>query len=202
MNQDPKHDPAAGGPPPVGALLQMRRQALKVSLDELSRRAGVSKSMLSQIERKNANPTVAVLWRLSNALGVSLSDFLSVSPPEAPVQVSVTPAHGTPVIRSPDGKCELRILGTIELAGKLEWYELTFQPGGVLASEAHERGAREHLSVLSGSLLVQSDESEKKVKHGETARYAVDVQHSIRNPAKTTATALLVVEYLSQSARP
>lgn len=201
MNKAPLLDTSANGPPPVGALLQMRRQALKVSLDELSRRAGVSKSMLSQIERKNANPTVAVLWRLSNALGVSLADFLSVALQEAALQVSVTPAHGTPVIRSPDGKCELRILGTIELAGKVEWYELTFQPGGVLASEAHERGAREHLSVVSGSLVVQSGDSEKKVRHGETARYAVDVQHAIRNPAKTGAVALLVVEYLSHSSR-
>lgn len=190
-------NPAAGGPPPVGALLQQRRQALQLSLDELSRRAGVSKSMLSQIERNTANPTVAVLWRLANALGVSLATFLDNARPEAAVSVAVTPAHGIPVIKSPDGRCELRILGTIELAGKVEWYELTFAPGGVLASDPHESGASEHLSVLSGSLLVSAGDCEKKVKHGETARYPVDVKHEIKNTLKTPAVALLVVEYLS-----
>ncbi|MBJ7263548.1 MAG: helix-turn-helix transcriptional regulator [Burkholderiaceae bacterium] len=188
--------PAADGPPPVGALLQQRRQALQLSLDELSKRAGVSKSMLSQIERNTANPTVAVLWRLANALGVSLATFLDSAQP-ATATVAVTPAHGIPVIKSPDGRCELHILGTIELAGKVEWYELTFAPGGVLASEPHESGACEHLSVLSGSLMVLAGDSEKKVKHGETARYPVDVHHEIKNLAKTPAVALLVVEYLS-----
>jgi transcriptional regulator with XRE-family HTH domain len=187
--------PTANGPPPIGALLLQRRQALQLSLDELSRHAGVSKSMLSQIERNTANPTVAVLWRLANALGVSLATFLDSAQPEAAVAVAVTPAHAIPVIKSPDGKCELRILGTIELAGKVEWYELTFAPGGMLVSDPHESGACEHLSVLSGSLMVVAGTSEKKVRHGETARYPVDVHHSLKNLAKTPAVAVLVVQY-------
>ena len=63
-------------PPKVGATLQSLRQAQGLSLDELSRRAGVSKSMLSQIERNQANPTVAVVWRLANALRVELGELL------------------------------------------------------------------------------------------------------------------------------
>ena len=63
-------------PPKVGATLQNLRQAQGLSLDELSRRAGVSKSMLSQIERNQANPTVAVVWRLANALGVEMTELL------------------------------------------------------------------------------------------------------------------------------
>ena len=80
---------------------------------------------------------------------------------------------------SPDGKCTLRILGPIALAGKVEWYELTVESGGVLASEPHEAGAKEHLSVLSGTLTVQAADSSKVLKAGDSARYAVDVQHAI-----------------------
>src|SRR5690606_12857993 len=112
------------GPPAVGATLQTLRQAHKLSLDELSRKAGVSKSMLSQIERNQANPTVAVVWRLANALGVGVTDLLGGERQEAPVLITVA-AHATPALKSPDGKCELRILGPIELAGQFEWYELT-----------------------------------------------------------------------------
>ncbi len=184
------------GPPAVGMKLQSLRQSHKLSLDELSRRAGVSKSMLSQIERNQANPTVAVLWRLANALGIELAEFLSEAPAQArPAAITVVPEHATPVIRSPDGKCELKILGPIELAGRLEWYRLTIEPGGILASEAHESGAREHLTVHSGQIAIQAAGAEKRVMHGETARYPVDVQHSLSNPGKTSATALLVVEY-------
>ena len=55
MAQAPATDALTDGPPAVGAKLQTLRQARKLSLDELSRRAGVSKSMLSQVERNLAN---------------------------------------------------------------------------------------------------------------------------------------------------
>lgn len=185
---------AVDGPPAVGSALQALRQSQQLSLDDLSRRAGVSKSMLSQIERNLANPTVAVLWRLANALGVSLTDFLAQGSESASAPaVTVVQAHAVPALKSPDGRCELRILGPIDLAGRFEWYELTIQPGGVLASEPHETGTQEHLSVLGGAMTVRSAGDEKKLKHGETARYGADVTHAIANPGKSVATALLVV---------
>jgi XRE family transcriptional regulator, regulator of sulfur utilization len=156
-------------PPRVGAALQALRSSRGLSLDDLSKRAGVSKSMLSQIERNQANPTVA-----------------------APA-IETVPAHATPGLTSPDGLCKLRILGPIELAGQFEWYELSIQPGGVLDSQAHEPGSREHLSVLTGSLEVTASGLTSKLKAGETARYAVDGPHAIRNNTKSAATALLVV---------
>lgn len=196
MTQPSSAKPPASpdGPPAVGSALQALRQSQQLSLDDLSRRAGVSKSMLSQIERNLANPTVAVLWRLANALGVSLTDFLAngAATPPAPA-IAVVQPHAIPALKSPDTRCELRILGPIDLAGRFEWYELTIQAGGVLASEPHETGTQEHLSVLSGSMTVRAGNEERKLRHGETARYGADVAHAIGNPGKTAATALLVV---------
>lgn len=182
----------AAAPPCIGSTLQVLRQTHGLSLDDLSRKAGVSKSMLSQIERNQANPTVALVWRLANALGVPMMELLEGRRSTVPL-LDVLPAHATPSLKSPDGKCELRILGPLELAGQFEWYELIVQPGGVLESQAHETGSREHLTVLTGGLEVQAGAETTRVKHGETARYAVDVPHSIRNPAKSGATALLIV---------
>jgi transcriptional regulator with XRE-family HTH domain len=180
-------------PPRVGNILAELRQGRSLSLDELSRLAGVSKSMLSQIERNQANPTVAVVWRLANALGVPLGTLLDGERPSAPAITTVA-GHATPSLRSPDGKCELRILGPIELAGQFEWYELTVQPGGRLESQAHEPGSREHLSVLgAGSLEVRSGADISTLHANETARYAVDVPHAIVNPGVETVQALLVV---------
>ena len=179
-------------PPRVGASLAAVRAQRGISLDEVSRLAGVSKSMLSQIERGQANPTVAVVWRLATALGVPLGELLGEEKPVAPLLTSV-PAHATPLMTSPDGKCELRILGPIELAGRFEWYQLTVQPGGALESEPHEPGSREHLTVQTGLLEVQAGPESARFRPGETARYAVDVPHRIHNPGKTAAQALLVV---------
>jgi XRE family transcriptional regulator, regulator of sulfur utilization len=179
-------------PPQVGVALAALREQRSLSLDELSRQAGVSKSMLSQIERGQANPTVAVVWRLATALGVPLAELLGEDKPAEPLLATV-PAHATPMLASPDGKCELRILGPIELAGRFEWYHLSMQPGGTLDSQAHEPGTREHLTVHGGTLEVQAGAERARLRAGETARYAVDVPHRIHNPARTVASALLVV---------
>lgn len=184
---------ATNEPPRVGDTLAALRQTQSLSLDELSRKAGVSKSMLSQIERAQANPTVAVVWRLANALGVSMGDLLGNPRPPAKPAIELVPLHATPSLRSPDGLCELRILGPIELAGQFEWYALSLQLGGALESQAHEHGTREHLTVLSGALEVVSGDTQQRLKNGETARYAADRPHTIRNLGKTPASAWLVV---------
>lgn len=168
------------------------RQAQALSLEELSRKAGVSKSMLSQIERNQANPTVALVWRLANALGVSMMELLDGGRRTTPA-LELLAAHALPSLKSPDGKCELQILGPLEAAGQFEWYHLSVAAGGILESQSHEPGSREHLTVLTGVLEVRVGDEHSRVKHGETARYAVDLPHAIGNPGKTRATALLVV---------
>lgn len=188
----PRPPAAPQEPPRVGATLAALRQRRGLSLDELSRQAGVSKSMLSQIERNQANPTVAVVWRLATALGVSVGELLGDGRPAVPLLATVA-AHATPTLTSPDGKCELRILGPIDLAGQFEWYTLSVQPGGTLASQPHEPGSREHLTVLAGALEITAGAESARVRHGETARYTVDVAHRIHNPGKTVAQAILVV---------
>lgn len=184
---------AALEPPRVGDAIRRLRQERQLSLDQLARVSGVSKSMLSQIERNLANPTVSVVWRLSNALQIGIEELLGGEAP-APAGVSLVHAHETPTIGSRDGQCRLRILGPLDLAGRFEWYELSIQPGGALESEPHEPGTREHLTVLHGTLEVQSGAALERARMGETARYAADVRHAIRNPGKTPASALLVME--------
>ena len=179
-------------PPEVGAALQRLRLARGLTLEDLSRIAGVSKSMLSQIEREKANPTIAITWRLANALGVQIGELLATSERELET-IRVIDAHEKPTLPGHHAGYVLRILGPMELAGKYEWYELTLAPGGELASQGHDPGAQEHLTLLHGSVEIEVGNDKKKVKLGGTARYPADLQHIIRNAGKTEAKALLVV---------
>ncbi|MES2149090.1 MAG: XRE family transcriptional regulator [Pseudomonadota bacterium] len=179
-------------PPEVGATLQRLRLARGLTLEDLSRIAGVSKSMLSQIEREKANPTIAITWRLANALGVQIGELLASETREIET-IRVLDAHETPTLPGNHAGYILRILGPMEMAGKYEWYELTLAPGGELASQAHDPGTTEHLTVLHGALELEVGSSRKKVKLGGTARYPADQNHLIRNAGKTEAKALLVV---------
>lgn len=179
-------------PPEVGATLQKMRLARGLTLEDLSRAAGVSKSMLSQIEREKANPTIAVAWRLANALGVSIGELLA-SETRQVESIRVLEAHELPTLPGDHAGYVLRILGPMELAGEFEWYELTLAPNGVLASNPHDPGASEHLTLLQGAMELEVDGEKKRLRTGATARYQADRNHAIRNTGKTEAKALLVV---------
>nr|WP_314543091.1 XRE family transcriptional regulator [uncultured Massilia sp.] len=179
-------------PPEVGATLQRLRLARGLTLEDLSRIAGVSKSMLSQIEREKANPTIAITWRLANALGVQIGELLS-SEVRTAEHIRLVEAHEIPTLPGAHAGYSLRILGPMELAGKYEWYELTLQPGGELASQAHDPGTTEHLTIVTGTVELEVGAEKKKIKHGATARYPADQDHVIRNAGKTEAKALMVV---------
>ncbi|RQZ41462.1 helix-turn-helix domain-containing protein [Burkholderia sp. Bp9099] len=178
-------------PPRVGEQIQRLRNERKLTLDDLSRAAGVSKSMLSEIERDKANPTIAVAWRLTNALGITLDELFSQ--PKAPETIRVDGPHDIPTLAGHDGRYQLRVWGPIDLAGKFEWYELTLQGGGALVSNAHEPGTREHLTVLQGAMEIEAAAASRRLKAGDTARYPADTPHAIRNPGKAEARALLIV---------
>ncbi|HEY0847015.1 MAG TPA: XRE family transcriptional regulator [Noviherbaspirillum sp.] len=186
-----KHAPS-NTPPEVGATLQKIRLKRGLTLDDLSRAAGVSKSMLSQIEREKANPTIAVAWRLANALGIGIEELLATNHRE-PEAIHVLEAHETPTLPGSHAGYTLRILGPMNLAGKFEWYELTLAPNGALKSSAHDPGTVEHLTLLTGVVDIEVDGTARKLKSGGTARYHADKPHAIVNAGKTEAKALLVV---------
>ena len=184
--------PAAQSTPPnVGTFVRRQRRARGLTLEELADRSGVSKSMLSQIERDQTNPTLATVWRLCESLGVTIEAFFGQD--ERTDSVEVLAAHATPSIRSADGGCELRILGPLDLGGQMEWYDMRARPGAELNSQPHEIGTMEHLTVLEGALVVESGGELRSLSAGETARYRADRLHAIRNEGEEPAQALLVV---------
>ncbi|HEX2531768.1 MAG TPA: XRE family transcriptional regulator [Burkholderiaceae bacterium] len=179
-------------PPELGATLQKLRLKRGLTLEDLSRAAGVSKSMLSQIEREKANPTIAVAWRLANALGIGIEELLASETRETEA-IHILEPHETPTLPGTHAGYVLRILGPMELAGKYEWYELTLAPDGALVSNPHDPGTMEYLTLLHGAIEVEVDGTKKRVKTGGTARYRADMSHAIRNAGKSEAKALLVV---------
>ena len=187
-----KNDQLVNSPPEIGATLQKLRLGRGLTLEDLSRVAGVSKSMLSQIEREKANPTIAITWRLANALGVGIGELLTGQTPDA-TTIRTLEAHETPTLPGNHAGYVMRILGPMELAGKFEWYELTLAPNGELASAAHDPGTVEHLTLLQGTMELGVGNEKKKLKIGSTARYPGDKEHVIRNPGKTESRALMVV---------
>lgn len=190
-----RHKPG-GDSPRLGPVIQQRRKARRLTLEQLADKSGVSKSMLSQIERGEANPTFAVLWSLTQALGIEFSELIAGGATAAETEsIEIVPAAHIPEIRGADGLSRLKILSPPRLAGHTEWYSVEIAPGGRLESSPHARGAVEHFTAWSAGFEVRSGASALQLQSGETARYRADVPHVIANLAKRTARGLLVVLY-------
>jgi len=175
----------------LGKTIARLRLADQLSLGELSEQSGVAKSMISQIEKNETNPTLATLSRLSEALGTSVEAVLSTTDQESAL-VERTPAQSTPLLRSEDGLCELRIIGWIETVQWAQWYDFTAEPGGRLESSAHPAGSVENLTILTGEVAVHVGEECWTAKAGETLRYRADTDHVIENISKTPVHATMV----------
>lgn len=174
----------------LGKTVQRLRKAYNLSLSELSEQSGVAKSIISQIERNETNPTLATIWRLAQALDVSIERVLQGADDEP--FVDKTSKGDTPILTSDDGKCRLSIIGWIKTVEWLQWYEFSADPGGVLESDAHQRGSIECLSVRDGELEVEVAGVVEKAKAGETLRYRCDRPHTIRNVSSKPAQATMV----------
>ncbi|MCI0601334.1 MAG: XRE family transcriptional regulator [Beijerinckiaceae bacterium] len=174
----------------LGKTVQRLRKAYNLSLSELSEQSGVAKSIISQIERNETNPTLATIWRLSQALDVSIERVLRTAGDEPFLEK--TSRGDTPILVSEDGKCRLAIIGWIKTVEWLQWYEFSADPGGVLESEAHQRGSVESLSVSAGELEVEIGGAIERAKAGETLRYRCDRPHIVRNASQEPACATMV----------
>lgn len=175
----------------LAASLKSARRNKGLSLDAVAKLSGVSRSMVSQIERGESSPTVATLWNLTRALQMDFAGLLDDG--AASPTISVTRAGGAPTIDGHGERCRIRILSPPEQVGRFEIYELLFDAGGTLESTPHAPGAREQATVIEGRVSVSSGGATEMLGPGDTARYAADCDHALR-AADGPARVFLVVE--------
>lgn len=184
-------------PDEISGQLSQRVRALRKergwSLDSLSAACGVSRSMLSQIERGEANPTLAVTVRISQAFGIALGELV-----EAPISTSsieVIRAEDRTFHYRSDAECRIRTLSPLHLEKDVEFYEVLLHAGGKLKSAPHFKGTREFLTVEKGKIQLESGDDSTLLGPGDSASYRVDVPHTIVNAGRGEAVLFLVVIY-------
>ena len=186
------------GPEEIGEFVGRRVKKLRAdrgwSLEELATASGVSRSMLSEIEREKANPTLTVTFRIARAFGMSLQELIeSAETSASKIQVIRAVDRGQ-VFRS-DKQCEIRTLSPLNLEKDVEFYEVTLRPRGALRSQPHFEGTREFLTVEEGSVRIESDQDVEELTEGDSGTYRADVAHAIVNTGKGSALIFLVVIY-------
>jgi len=177
----------------LGARVRRLRKERGWSLEALAGASGVSRSMLSQIEREQANPTLAVTLRIARAFGMVLGELLEM--PGAASSVTVIRRDDRAYHYRSDPDCTIRTLSPLNLEKDVEFYEVRLKTGGTLRSAAHFEGTREFLTVEQGHVRVESGGDGEALHPGDSASYRADVPHAIVNTGRNEAVLFLVDIY-------
>lgn len=183
-------DQAAALAATIGGRVRHERQERRWTLDQLAEAAGVSRRMVVNVEQGSANPSVGILLRLSDALGIGLPAL--VEPTERAVVAVTRSGEGPALWTSPDGGRAVLVAGT-RPPDVLELWDWTLAPGDAHTSTAHAAGTRELLHVLEGDVVIEVDGVTHTLATGDAASFPGDVPHTYRNESAIPARFSLAV---------
>ncbi|MEU8324871.1 XRE family transcriptional regulator [Nonomuraea sp. NPDC048881] len=162
---------AAGVRGALAGNLRRTRLARGFSVRELAELTGVSKALISQIERGVANPTIEVLTRLAGALELTFAELTRTRLAEPEV---LRRSEGLPVAV---GDTTVRGLFAAADRRRFELAEGELPPLTRSARSAHGHGSVEHAYVVSGEVTVESDSWSVRLGEGDAVRFGAEVDH-------------------------
>jgi transcriptional regulator with XRE-family HTH domain len=180
------------GAPAVSERVRALREGMGMSLRDLAERTGVSAPMLSQVERGETSPTLAIAAKIAAGLELSLSQLLRLD--EGSHVVVVRSASRR---RSRHGGHRIEEL-TPPLPGQRAEMSLhTLEPGastgGADDPPIHEPGSRETIFVNSGSAALVVDGERHGLAEGDAVTFDADLPHHFENDGDAPAELLAVV---------
>jgi transcriptional regulator with XRE-family HTH domain len=180
------------GEPGVGSRIRALRDAMGLSLRDLAERSGVSAPMLSQVERGETSPTLAVATKIAAGLDLTLSQLLRLDEGE---HVVVSRAGGRRSFERGGHRFEEL---TPPLPGQRADVSLhTLEPGAATGGPGdppiHEPGSRETAVVLAGVLALVVDRTRHELREGDSVTFDADLPHHFENEGEDQARFLAVI---------
>jgi transcriptional regulator with XRE-family HTH domain len=167
----------------IGERVAARRAGLKLSLDEIATRTGVSRAMVSRIERGEVHASAVVLDRLCAGLGLTLSALFA--------RKSAAPLlrrADQPVWRDPSSGYTRREVAPGGTPSPVRIVEVEFPPGAEVSFEkAHRRGVDQHVWVLDGEIEARVGDAAYRLGEGDCLHMHLDRGNSFRNPGARPA---------------
>ena len=195
MVEDPR--PARLDLTSLGERIRSERLRRRMSLQALEARTGVSRSMLSEVERGSKAPTVLVLDRIATGLDISIARLLGQ---ERQARVIVLRRAEQNAAIDPSG-WERRILSPVLPGIEFELMRTTIPPGVDAGDFApHAAGSREYLAMERGTLRLTIDGTPHTLHAGDSIYYAGDCWHGFANPGRVTCAYYLAMELAQHGA--
>jgi transcriptional regulator with XRE-family HTH domain len=175
----------------LGANLRLLRLEKNLTLEALAQLSGVSRAMISKIERGNSMPTAMVLGKLSKALNVGLSRLVGGYSDREPTLLS---PFEQPVFRDPESGLERRSLSPLFPDRMVDFVLNTLPPNASVAFPPHQAGIEEYLYVSRGRIAVIVGDKRFEVPAGSSLFYPGNVRHEFHNISKQTAEFFIVID--------
>ena len=157
----------------IGINLKRARQRRGLSLDEVSTRSTVSKSMLSDIERGRKCPTIAVLYKICEGIHVSLPSLLKK--PDKFVEV----VNNQKLV--PHAGVELQYMFRYDISTSMEIHKFKIAPHKEIKAESHGERVWEYIMVADGIFTLILEDDEYEIGKGEAIRFLANREHTYAN---------------------
>ncbi len=171
--------------------LKRIREEKKISLDNMAKLTGVSKSMLGQIERGEVNPTISTVWKIANGLKISFTALLNR--PQSDIEL-VSRREIEPLVED-NGKYRNYPIFPYDEARRFEIYAIELDGGSSLRAEPHPTDTQEFITLFSGKLTVKVSDEEYQLESGDSIRFKADAPHFYHNPGEVLTKLSMVIYY-------
>ena len=175
----------------LGERVKELRRGRGLTLDGLAELSGVSRAMISKLERGEKNPTLVIAAKLAEGLGVTLSRLAGM---EERHEVVVIPRQRRMVMRDPETGLERQLLSP-NFAGRGVEFIRNKIPAGSTSGEfpPHRKGVEEHIVVERGTLKATLGGEEYLLREGDAVYFEADVPHRFDNAGETECSYYLVI---------
>ena len=173
-----------------GDRVRSLRERTDLTLDQLAKRSGVSRAMLSKVERGEKSPTIGLAMRISHAVGGSLSALLNGEQPRS--AVAVRRLHERFRFKDDSGLTREILSPTME-GSSVEVLRHTLPAGaasGVLPP--YPPGTEKYVIVEKGELVLVRGRERILVRAGDTLFFEADVEHAFETPGEETSEYLVI----------
>jgi transcriptional regulator with XRE-family HTH domain len=180
----------------IAERVRSLRAAQALSLEALAEKSGVSRSMISLIERGESSPTAVVLERLATALSVTLHSLFTRSADEAQSPVGPLARRADqPHWQDPASGYVRRNVSPSGISHPMQLVEVEFPPGARVAFENNGRHARVHQQVwlISGVMDITLGGVRHRLHEGDCLAMDLDVPTMFHNPTRKPARYALVI---------
>lgn len=173
----------------IGERVRELREARNISMRTLATKSGLSANALSIIERGKASPSVSTLYKLADALGVSITTFFGSETDRRQVVFLKSDARA----RISFTRGVFEGLGGEQFIGRVEPFMLTLENSANSGPQSMSHTGHEFVFCLRGELEYQVERQVYQLSPGDSLLFAAQLKHRWKNPGKTVATALIII---------